>query len=60
MFVGLGMTAASVYQMMRGAIVIITALMAFLFLGRKQYLHHILSLAAIVTGVALVGVASMT
>jgi drug/metabolite transporter (DMT)-like permease len=44
--------------MMRGAIVIITALMAFIFLGRKQYLHHILSLIVIVIGVAVVGVAS--
>ena len=39
---------------------IITALMAFVFLGRKQYLHHILSLIVIVTGVALVGVAILT
>ena len=59
MFVGLSMCAASIYQMMRGAIVIITAFMAFVFLGRKQYLHHMLSLCVIVAGVALVGIAGL-
>lgn len=60
MFIGLSMCAASIYQMMRGAIVLITALMAFIFLGRKQYIHHLLSLLVIVIGVALVGVASQS
>ena len=35
MFVALTMCAASVYQMMRGVIVVITAGMAVAFLGRK-------------------------
>jgi hypothetical protein len=35
MFVALTQCAASVYQMMRGIIVVITAGMAMLFLGRK-------------------------
>merc|ERR1712167_428862 len=34
MFVALTMCAASVYQMMRGVIVVITAIMALIFLGR--------------------------
>jgi len=34
MFVALTMCAASVYQMMRGVIVVITAMMAMFFLGR--------------------------
>ena len=34
MFVALTMCAASVYQMMRGVIVVITAVMALVFLGR--------------------------
>ena len=55
MFVGLTQCAASVYQMMRGAIVLITALMSVLFLKRKQYFHHIIALLLIVSGVALVG-----
>ena len=40
MFVALTMCAASVYQMMRGIIVVITALFALIFLGKKQYRHH--------------------
>jgi hypothetical protein len=35
MFVALTMCAASVYQMMRGVIVVITALMAMYFLNRR-------------------------
>ena len=41
--------------MMRGAIVLITALMSILFLKRKQYFHHMVALFLIVAGVALVG-----
>ena len=41
--------------MMRGTIVIITALLSVLFLKRKQYLHHGSSLLLIVTGLAIVG-----
>ena len=58
MFIGLTMCAASIYQMMRGLIVVITAALAFFFLGQKQYAHHLISIAVIFTGVALVGVAS--
>jgi drug/metabolite transporter (DMT)-like permease len=35
MFVALTMVPASVYQMMRGIIVVITALFSMAFLGRK-------------------------
>ena len=35
MNIGLTLCPASIYQMMRGAIVIITAGMAFVFLGKK-------------------------
>jgi len=35
MFVALTMCAASIYQMMRGIIVVVTAGMAMAFLGRK-------------------------
>jgi len=41
--------------MMRGAIIVITAIMSVVFLKRKQHFHHIASIAVIVTGVALVG-----
>lgn len=55
MFVALTMTAASIYQMMRGVIVVITALLAIKFLGKRQYAHHYLSLVSIVFGVFIVG-----
>jgi drug/metabolite transporter (DMT)-like permease len=58
MFVALTMVAGSVYQMMRGFIVVITALMAMNFLGRKQYVHHWLSILLIVSGVGFVGYVS--
>lgn len=41
--------------MMRGIIVIITALLSIAFLGKKQYAHHWLSLFMIIIGVAIVG-----
>lgn len=59
MFIALTMCAASVYQMMRGAIVVITAFFSVIFLRRKQYAHHAISLIIIVAGVALVGWASL-
>lgn len=59
MFVALTQCAASVYQMMRGIIVVITAGMSVLFLGGKQYAHHWVSLVMIVLGVAIVGIVSV-
>lgn len=58
MNVGLTQTAASVYQMLRGAVIVITALFSVVFLRRKQYAHHLISILIIVAGVALVGWAS--
>jgi drug/metabolite transporter (DMT)-like permease len=46
--------------MMRGAIVLITALFSVIFLGRKQYAHHLVALFLIVSGVCLVGYAGIT
>jgi drug/metabolite transporter (DMT)-like permease len=59
-FVALTQSAASVYQMMRGFVVVIAAAMAVLFLGRKQYAHHIISLAIITSGVTMVGLVSIS
>lgn len=60
MFIALTQCAASVYQMMRGIIVIITALLSIAFLGKKQYCHHWMSLLSIITGVAVVGVVGVS
>jgi len=58
-FIALTLCAASVYQMMRGTIVIICAAMSMIFLKKKQYLHHFLSLGTIFIGVFMVGLSSL-
>lgn len=45
--------------MIRGIIVIIVAGMARIFLKKKQYRHHIVSMAVLFVGVFLVGLSSM-
>ena len=55
MFIALTMVDASIYQMMRGIIVVITALLAWIFLGKKQYRHHWTAIVFIIAGVAEVG-----
>ena len=55
MFIALTMVPASVYQMMRGFINVVTPLLSIIFLKKKQYLHHWVAIAAIVIGVAEVG-----
>lgn len=59
MNIALTMVAASVYQMLRGMIIIITAIMAIIFLKKKLYRHHWSSIACIFIGVAMVGLAAM-
>lgn len=59
MNIALTMCAASIYQMMRGVVVLFVAAGAMIFLKRKQYIHHYVSLAILVIGVALVGLASI-
>lgn len=53
------MCAASVYQMMRGIIVLIVAGMARIFLKKPQYKHHLIALATIFLGVFVVGLSSV-
>jgi len=45
--------------MMRGLIVVITALMSIIFLGKKQNRHHWTGVALILIGVFLVGYVSV-
>ena len=59
MDISLTMVAASVYQMLRGMIIIITALMSIIFLKRKLYRHHWTSVSAIFIGVFMVGLAAL-
>lgn len=48
------MIDASVYQMLRGLIVVMVPLQSMILLGKKQYKHHFLGIALIVTGVTYV------
>lgn len=57
MNVGLLYVAASIYQMTRGALVLFVGSFSVIFLKRKLYLYHWLSLLVVVLGVGLVGVA---
>lgn len=59
MFVALTMTSPSVYQMMRGLIVVITAFMSIIFLKRKQYRHHWVGIILILVGVFIVGLVAI-
>ena len=55
MFVALTMIAASIYQMMRGLIVFVAAMLSIIFIKRRYYRHHWTALAFVVGGVAIVG-----
>ncbi|CDW74879.1 nucleotide-sugar transporter [Stylonychia lemnae] len=59
MNIALTMVAASVYQMLRGMIIIVTAAMSIIFLKRKLYRHHWSSIGCIFFGVFLVGLAAV-
>jgi drug/metabolite transporter (DMT)-like permease len=55
MNVALTLIPASIYQMMRGMIIIVTSVMSVVFLKKKYYRHHWSSVAVIFIGVAIVG-----
>ncbi|KAF9922781.1 hypothetical protein FBU30_007106 [Linnemannia zychae] len=58
MNVGLIYCTASVYQMLRGALVIFTGILSVMFLGRRLLAFEWFALFTIVTGIATVGFAS--
>lgn len=59
MFIALTMLPASVYQMMRGFINVVTPVFSIIFLKRKLYIHHWVGVASIVLGVGEVGWVAM-
>lgn len=59
MNVGLIYTSASVYQMLRGSIVLFVGLFSVFFLRRKLFLYQWVALFSIVSGVAIVGASSI-
>jgi len=59
MYAGLCLSYASVFQMLRGSTIIFTAVLSCIFLGRKQPLFQWVSIAIVMLGIAVVGVASV-
>lgn len=57
--IALTMIAASIYQMMRGLIVFVVAIMSILFLKAKLYRHHWTALVLILLGISSVGVSAI-
>ncbi|KAI9023430.1 hypothetical protein DFJ74DRAFT_669062 [Hyaloraphidium curvatum] len=55
MNVGLLYTTASIYQMLRGSVVLCTGILSFLFLRRRLFLFQWLALLVIVVGIGIVG-----
>jgi len=59
MNVGLTMTYASVFQMLRGSVIIYTGILSVLFLKRKLRLYHWAGMISVLIGLAFVGLASI-
>ena len=55
MYVGLNLTFASSFQMLRGAVIIFTGLLSVAFLGNKLYLFHWTGMVTVVLGLVTVG-----
>ena len=59
MLVGLGLTTASVYQMLKGLVVVVVALYSVIFLHRRLYRHQVLGVVFVFIGVVIVGIGSV-
>jgi len=58
-FFGLSRVAASVYQMMRAFMIVITTTLSALFLKRKFYIHHMIGVSLVIGGVIIVGTVTL-
>jgi drug/metabolite transporter (DMT)-like permease len=58
MYVGLTLTSASVYQMLRGSVIIFTSALSAIFLRRRQWGYHYVAMLTVFCGVLTVGGAS--
>lgn len=55
LFVSLVFVSASVYQMLKGALVLIATVYSIIFLKRRFYRHHYTAIVIVIIGVAIVG-----
>lgn len=58
---GLGLlyTSASVWQMLRGSIIVFSGVLSVLMLGRRLHTHHWIGMGVLCAGLALVGAADL-
>lgn len=59
MYVGLNLTYASSFQMLRGSLIIFTALLSICFLGKRLKSYEYLGIFFVIAGLTVVGVADM-
>ena len=59
MYVGLNMTYASSFQMLRGAVIIFTAILSMSFLDRKLGSREWIGIGMVIVGLALVGLSDI-
>lgn len=60
MYVGLALTTASTYQMLRGTVIVFTGAISAVFLRRRQWGFHWVGMCLVFSGVCTVGVAAAT
>ena len=60
MYVGLTLTSASIYQMLRGSVIIFTGALSAVYLRRRIHGHQWLAMSAVFCGVLVVGCAALT
>jgi drug/metabolite transporter (DMT)-like permease len=58
MYIGLALTDASIFQMLRGSVIIFTSLLSVIFLKRKLQAYHWIGIVLVIGGTALVGTQS--
>ncbi|CAC5373631.1 Solute carrier family 35 member F6 [Mytilus coruscus] len=59
MYIGLNLTYASSFQMLRGAVIIFTALLSVAFLGRTIRAQMWIGIVSVIIGLAIVGVSDI-
>eukprot|EP00282_Hemiselmis_andersenii_P008232 CAMPEP_0114138226 /NCGR_PEP_ID=MMETSP0043_2-20121206/16202_1 /TAXON_ID=464988 /ORGANISM="Hemiselmis andersenii, Strain CCMP644" /LENGTH=417 /DNA_ID=CAMNT_0001232167 /DNA_START=221 /DNA_END=1475 /DNA_ORIENTATION=- len=59
MYLGLTMTYASVFQMLRGSVVVFTGLLSIIMLGKKLWMCHMVGMFLVTAGAFVVGLSSV-
>jgi drug/metabolite transporter (DMT)-like permease len=59
MTIGLGLIASSVYQMLRGSLILFTTLLSYIFLKTRFARHNYYGIFLVVFGLTLVGISSL-